>query len=86
MTILDINNITRKENFIYYRREFTGNALYDLPGKTFSGQIEFVIETNPLGKKEIFVKLIDKVDYPLLQVISNLKEFILGLDYDGKLP
>ena len=86
MTILDITDIIRKENYIYYRREFTGNALYDLPGKKHKGQIEFVIETEPTGKKDVRIKLIDSVDYPLLPVMQNLKNFILSLDNDGRLP
>ena len=86
MTILALNDIVRKENFIYYRREFTGNALYDLPGRKHTGHIEFTIETAPTGKKEIHVKLIDSVDYPLLAVVQNLKTYILNMDIEGKLP
>ncbi len=86
MTILAITDIIRKENFIYYRREFTGNALYNLPGKQHSGQIEFTIETEPTGKKDIRIKLVESVDYPALAVIQNLKQFILEMDYEGKLP
>lgn len=86
MTILAINDIVRKENFIYYRREFTGNALYDLPGRQHLGKIEFTIETEPTGKKDIRIKLIDSVDYPLLSAVSSLKQYILELDKDGRLP
>ncbi len=86
MTILAIDNITRKETFIYYRREFTGKAHYDLPGKTHAGSIEFSIETEPTGKKDIHVRLLDSVDYPLLPIVSNLKSYILDLDKNGKLP
>ncbi len=86
MTILAINGIVRKENFIYYRREFTGEALYDLPGSQHLGKIEFTIETEPTGKKDIRIKLIDSIDYPLLSVVSSLKKYILDLDRDGRLP
>lgn len=86
MTILGINDITRKENFIYYRREFFASALYDLPGRKYSGKIEFTIETTPLGKKDISIKMVDPVDYPLIPVIKSLKEYIGTLDNEGKLP
>jgi hypothetical protein len=86
LTILDISDIIRKENFIYYRREFTGTAIYDLPGRKFEGKIDFVIETTPLGKKEITVTLLENVDYPLLSIIHSLKEYISRLENEGKLP
>lgn len=86
MTILELTDINRKENFIYYRREFTASAKYNFPGRTHTGQIEFTIETEPTGKKEIRIKIIDSVDYPVLAVIQNLKQFILDMDYDGRLP
>ena len=86
MTILDITGIDRKENYIYYLREFNATAHYDFPGRKIDGKIEFVIETTPLGKKDIHVKLIDPIDYPVLPVIQSLKEFIRQLDGEGKLP
>ncbi len=86
MTILDITDIIRKENFIYYRREFTAKALYDLPGKKTEGKIEFTIETEPTGKKDIRVMLLDPIDYPVLSVIQHLKAFIATLENEDKLP
>ncbi len=86
MTVLGISDITRKENFIYYRREFKAQALIDLPGKKHSGEIEFTIETAPTGKKEISVTILDSVDYPLIPIMRNLKEFIKNLDSTGALP
>jgi len=86
VTILDISDIKRKENFIYYRREFRAHAHIDLPGKKHTGVIEFTIETAPTGKKEISVTILDTVDYPLVPVMRNLKEFILNLENEGSLP
>jgi hypothetical protein len=86
MKVLEINDINRKENFIYYRREFTGTAQYDLPGRKYAGRIEFTIETAPTGKKDIRINLVDSVDYPVLPVLQTLKEYILGLDREGMLP
>ncbi len=86
MTILDITDIVRKETFIYYRREFTGKAVYDLPGRHCTGKIEFTIETEPTGKKDIHITLIDEIDYPLLSILQKLKTFILSLENSDKLP
>jgi len=86
VTILSISNIERKENFIYYRREFTGTAAYEIPGRTVQGSIEFTIETTPLGKKDIHVKIIDQIDYPTIPLTKALKETIALMDSEGKLP
>jgi hypothetical protein len=86
LTILALDDIVRKETFIYYRREFTARAKLDLPGKPHSGSIEFSIETEPTGKKDIIVKFVDSVDYPLLPVVTRLKQYILDLDKEGRLP
>ncbi len=86
MTVLDITGITRKETGIYYRREFSGRALFDLPGKQAQGSIEFVIETSPFGTKDIHVTLTDTVDYPLLPVLNSLKRYIVSLDESDRLP
>lgn len=86
MTVRSLVDITRKENFIYYRREFHARAVYELPEGERVGKIEFTIETEPTGKKDISVRIIDSVDYPLLPVIAALKEVIRVADYDGTLP
>lgn len=86
MTVLTISDITRKENFIYYRREFTAKAHIDLPGKKHFGGIEFIIETAPTGKKDISITFVDSVDYPLVPLMLTLKEYILNMDRTGSLP
>lgn len=86
MIVQNLDNIIRKENFIYYRREFTATAKYEFTGTVKTGLIEFVIETAPTGKKEVTIKLIDSIDYPLLPIVQKLKEVISNLDKEGKLP
>lgn len=86
MKILDISEINRKENFIYYRREFTAKVVFALPGRNTNANIEFIIETAPTGKKNIQIKFIDSIDYPLLPLVQILKIQLLGLDNDQKLP
>lgn len=86
MTIDDISDITRKENFIYYRREFFGNASYNFLNRVHKGRIEFTIETTPMGTKDITIKIVDPVEYPLIPVIKSLKDYIKTMDKEGKLP
>lgn len=86
MTIKEIANIKRKENFIYYRQEFIAQAKYAFLGKEISGLIEFVLETEPTGKKNVTIKLVDQIDYPLLPILQALKNEITLLDKNGELP
>lgn len=86
MTVLGLDNILRKDNAIYYRRQFSADASYDLAGRKASGKIEFTIETSPFGESVISVNLIDPVNYPVIQVKRALKEYIGKLDTAGKLP
>jgi len=86
VTVQTLIDITRKENFIYYRREFHARAVYQFPEGDKIGMIEFTIETEPTGKKDISVRLVDPVDYPLLPVITALKEAIREADREGAFP
>ena len=87
MTVLGLKDIRRKEDGLYYRRKFSASAAYQLPGgHNEDGKIEFIIETSPLGKSDISVKLIDPINYPVLPIKRALKDYIGALDIEGKLP
>ncbi|MDR0602609.1 MAG: hypothetical protein LBG42_09545 [Treponema sp.] len=86
MKILSIKSVSRKDVPIYYRRLFTGIVELELLNKTVERQIDFSIETGPTGHKEITVTFGEKVDYPLVPLIRELKAFINNLDNSGGLP
>jgi hypothetical protein len=86
MTVSDIKNIVRKDVPIYYRRVYTGIAVIEFAGKNQEFRIDWIIEVSPLGTKELSVTVSDKVDYPLLPLIKELKAKIGKLDDEGKLP
>jgi hypothetical protein len=86
MKILDIKEIIRKDVPIYYRRLFSGVAVIELVNKPAEYRIDFSIETKPTGQKEISVTLADLVDYPLVPLLKELKQFVNKLDGDGGLP
>jgi hypothetical protein len=86
MKILAIKNITRKEVPIYYRRVYSGLALIELLNKTLEVALEFLVENKPTGQTEISVTLGEKIDYPLLPLKKELKNFIASLDQNGQLP
>jgi hypothetical protein len=86
MTITAIKNIIRKDVPIYYRRVYTGIAVLDVAGKTQELCLDWTIETSPMGTKETSVTISDKIDYPLIPLIKELKDKINNLDEEGKLP
>jgi hypothetical protein len=86
MKIVEIKSIVRKEMPIYYRRFYTGVAVIGLINTTVSVPLEFQIEHKPTGATEINIILSEKVDYPLIPLLKELKNFISALDSGGKLP
>ncbi len=86
MEVLEIKNLYREETGLYYRRNFTGLAVIELPIKTIEVPLDFIIEMGPLGNKDFDIELKDKIDYPLLPVMKKLKEYIEKLEAEGKLP
>jgi len=86
MKVVDIFNIQRKENLLYYRREYRGEAIIELLADTLVTPVEFVLEQRPMGGYSIHVSLVDAIDYPLVPIVSGLKSFIADLDLKGVLP
>jgi hypothetical protein len=86
MKIKQIRNIIRKDVPIYYRRLFTGILELDLMGKSIERNIDFTIETMPTGLNQISITIAEPVDYPLVPLIRELKQFITNLDKSGGLP
>ncbi|MBQ4498180.1 MAG: hypothetical protein IKK38_10190 [Spirochaetaceae bacterium] len=86
MDVLEIKNLYREETGLYYRRNFTGLAVIELPIKTIEVPLDFIIEVGPLGNRDFDIELKEKIDYPLLPVMKKLKEYIELLDKEGKLP
>jgi hypothetical protein len=86
MKVLEIKNMLRKEVPLYYRRDFTGTAVLEIPLKIVESPVEFTIETGPTGKKDIEITIRNTIDYPLIPLVKGLKEYISDLDQEGKLP
>ncbi len=86
MKILDLKNLFREEGYIYYRRNFTGTADIEVPGQTLETDIDFCIETDPLGQKSVDIQFLKPVNYPVLPIKKALKDYILVQDSEGKLP
>jgi hypothetical protein len=86
MKVVDISNIQRKENLLYYRREYTGEATIELMAKPLVVPVEFVLEQRPIGGYSIHVSLVDSIDYPLVPIVAAMKAIIAELDLKGVLP
>jgi hypothetical protein len=86
MTVVEIKDMVRKDVPIYYRRVYAGNAVVEIGGKTHDMRVNWTIETSPLGIKETAITMADKVDYPLVPLLKEIKKKIEYLDSEGKLP
>ena len=86
MKIVELKNIVRKDVPIYYRRHYTGIAVLELLKKLNDVSLDFQIEHKPTGQTEIKITRMDNVDYPLVPLQKELKNYIRTLDSGGILP
>ena len=86
MKVIDIKNVIRKDIHIYYRRLYNGLAVVDLLNKAVEFTLDFQIEHKPTGLSEISILSMGTVDYPVVPLQKELKQFIGVLDSQGKLP
>jgi len=86
MKIITIKDMIRKDVPIYYRKLYTGVAVIELNKDPADYRIDFTIEYKPTGHKEITVSFIDTIDYPLIPINRELKQYITDLDSADGLP
>jgi len=86
MKIVTLKDMIRKDIPIYYRKLYTSVAVIEFNDKPNDYRIDFSIEIKPTGQKEINVNFIDAIDYPLIPVTRELKQYIIELDLAGGLP
>ena len=86
MKVIAIKDVVRKDVPIYYRLLYTGVAEIELTKDAGNYRIDFSIEIKPTGQREIGVTFLDKVDYPLIPVVKELKTLIDTMHEDGTLP
>jgi len=86
MKIVTIKDMIRKDVPIYYRKLFTGVVVIDINNNNKDYRIDFSIEYKPTGQKEIGITFIDTLDYPLIPISKELKNYINELDVSGGLP
>ncbi|MDR1839949.1 MAG: hypothetical protein LBQ93_10255 [Treponema sp.] len=86
MKVVTIKDMIRKDVPIYYRKLFTGVAVIELNSGPSNYRLDFCIEYKPTGQKDISVSFIDSIDYPLVPVTRELKNYINELETTGALP
>jgi len=86
MKIISIKDMIRKDVPIYYRKLYTGVAVIEMNSVPVDYRIDFSIEYKPTGFKEIAITFIDAIDYPLVPVNKELKNFILEMENNAGLP
>ncbi len=85
MKVHGIEELTKKDTPLYYRNEYGGHADLELMSKRLLMPLEFSVEMKPTGEKVVEVKILGRIDYPLVPVIKALKEKILEMERDGQL-
>ena len=87
MKVIEIKNIVRKDFPIYYRRLYSGIAVLELLSKKpVDVSLSFQIEHKPTGQIEITITSMGQVDYPLVPIKKELKQFIGSMDSKAQLP
>lgn len=86
MIVSEIKDIEKEDTHIYYRQKYTATAVYFILGAEKTGKIEFLVEYKPSGESDIQVKMIDVIDYPVLQLMIDLKKAVRSLIETNKLP
>lgn len=86
MEVIELKNIKLEEGHIFYFRKYKAQAILKLPTETASSNIEFSIETGPLGNKKVEINLKEQINYPVLPVIIALKKQIIQKENEGLFP
>jgi len=86
MKIITIKDMIRKDVPIYYRLLYTGVAVIDFGKGASDYRIDISIEVKPTGQRDVNVTFIDAIDYPLVPVLKELKQYINDLDSAGGMP
>lgn len=88
MKVLELQSVKREDFGLYYRKNYTAVAVMEIVTKTVRAPISFVIETSPLGTKELDVEIAKGTDinYPMLPIMTGLKTFIMEMEKQGALP
>lgn len=87
MKILELRQIKRAEEGLYYRRKFYADASVEIiPSSVLDFPIYFTIEMGPLGNKELNIEFIKQPDFPIIPIKKALEIKIMEMEAQGSLP
>ena len=90
MKILELRQIKRTEDGLYYRRKFSAEAAVEIPIAVLELPILIKLvpgqETGPLGNRDIDIEFSKQPDYPLIPIKNALTKTITEMDMEGRLP
>ena len=86
MKVMELANLKREDVQIFYIRKYAATAVLDLTARTTKVDIEFSIEMNSFGNKEISLSIKTQIDYPLIPIRKSIIEYLTNLEQEGKLP
>ena len=86
MKVLEIKDIEKKNIPLHYRNEFKGSAVFEYTHqKREESPVEFTLEHSATGGIDVSVRILKKLNYPLLPALKSLKQYIRDLEKQGKL-
>lgn len=86
MKVVELRDLQREEGHIFYIRKYSAEIFVELPSSIEHKKINFSIEMNPLGNKEVKLLCMPQINYPTIPLKKAIIEFILLQDSEGKLP
>ncbi len=88
MKIKSLDNISKKESFLFYRNEYNANAvfIYGSSSTEESVPVSFTVERTAAGIPVITVKILKHINYPMLGASAQLKKLVSELEGKGDLP
>lgn len=84
MDFLELKEIESDDASVFYRQRYKAIAVFksDATGQ-FQVPIHFIIETDALSNRSVFVQLKEGAKYPSIPLINILKDKILDLHSQG---
>lgn len=86
MKALELKDLHRKDNSLYYRREYSGIAVLETRGHCNELPLSFVIERKAVGAPDVTIALGSDPAWPVVPVVRSIKHLVLELDKSGGLP
>jgi hypothetical protein len=85
MRVIELRDIVRRDSLILYRKQYSASATLEHVS-TQTVPITFVVEHSAVGGHDVSVDIDGSLDYPLIPATRALREHILQLERQGKLP